>query len=299
VNKLSPAISIVVIGRNSKESLHKLLLSINKIQHHKYIKEVVYVDDASSDESENLFKNFNLMFSKTCVKLNTNKGRSFARQKGAEVASGEWFLFLNSNVRVDSLIIKAYLQHIKKKPGVAYAGLINYSSTDLKFQNYLNNSKRGLRKFKGGSFVPCDHLLFSNCLIKNVVFQHLQFNYKLNHYGGEELDFSYKIGLKYPKQTIAANSAQVTREGSPVFKIYCKKLFEFGNTNFLLLNPALQKRVVKFNFLLNKNIFLFLLIKIVFRFCLGLYSFVPVYVRFYIIRLGMLSAILCGYYKSK
>lgn len=299
MNNLPSSISIVVIGRNTKNPLFNLLQSINKIQGQKYIKEIVYVDDASSDGSKTLFKDFNFPFSKTGVNLTINKGRAFARQKGAEAASGDWLLFLNSNVVVDPLIINSYIQSIKLKQGVAFAGLVNYSSEDLKFEDYLNNKKRGLRKFKEGSFVPYNYLLFSNCLIQREVFQCLQFNFKLNHYGGEELDFSYKISQKYPRQIIATNSAKVTRINFPFFKDHCNKLIEFGHTNLFFLGPKLQKEVVKFNFLLNKNIFSFLLFYFTLCLCLGLYSFAPSYIRFYVIRLGMLSAILSGHYKSK
>ena len=135
-------ISIIVIGRNTKKNLFNLLQSINKTQNHKYIKEIIYVDDASLDGSKTLFKDFVFPFEKIGVNLTTNKGRAFARQKGAEAASGDWFLFLNSNVVVDSLIINAYIQSIRLGRGVAYAGLVNYSSEDLSFENYLNNNPR-------------------------------------------------------------------------------------------------------------------------------------------------------------
>ena len=72
------------------------------------------------------------------LKLNKNHGRSYARSEGIKMASGEWILFLNSNIRVESNLILKYSESIWKNTAYAFGGCINYTSTDSIFEKYLN-----------------------------------------------------------------------------------------------------------------------------------------------------------------
>ena len=56
-------ISLIIIGRNTLDSLKSVLAAINQIKFNNNC-EVVYVDDASSDGSVNYFNSFNLKFNK-------------------------------------------------------------------------------------------------------------------------------------------------------------------------------------------------------------------------------------------
>ena len=80
----------------------------------------------------------NLKFNKNQFQFNNNQGRSHARSKGIELASGEWVLFLNSNIRVESNLILKYSESIWKNTAYAFGGCINYTSTDSIFEKYLS-----------------------------------------------------------------------------------------------------------------------------------------------------------------
>ena len=299
MDKNSLDISIIIIGYNSQEYLLLLLESLSFVNDKNEVLEIIYVDDGSTDKSFSLFKNFKLDFSKKSYQLEKNMGRVFARQKGVALAKGKWFLFLNSNVTVDINIITNYKKTIDLKLVKAYAGSIVYQSEDIAFEKYLNHYKRGLNSCVNNECVHYKYLLFSNCLVRADVFKNIDFNFNLKYYGGEEIDFSYRLHCKYPNQVVAAKGAIVRRVNVPPLEKYLKKLFEYGNKNLHYLSPKLQKEVVKYSFLLPpKKIPLFLF---------GFFSFcglclikIPILRRnYFVIRILLLLNIVRGFYTIK
>ena len=101
-------ISIVIIGYNTGDTLNKSLESINNLIVKNHMVEVIYVDDGSVDNSFEIFADYNLKFNKKQLKLNKNQGRSYARSEGIKIASGEWILFLNSNIIVEATLLLRY-----------------------------------------------------------------------------------------------------------------------------------------------------------------------------------------------
>ena len=296
MNNNTSKISIIIIGFNTKMTLLALLDSINNILCDTNNIEVVYIDDGSKDDSLVIFQKYNLQFQKTFFKFDENRGRVLARQKGVELASNGWLLFLNSNVIVTPNIIKEYQQAIIKNKVVAIGGKIEYLSQDKKLETYLNNKNRGLNKYRQYDIMEYSYLLFGNCLIKKDVFKGVPLNLKLKYYGGEELDFSYRLSKKYFGKIIACNSALVKRINHPVLVNHCLRLEEFGEYNFPLLDQKLKQNIIKYAFLLKHNKMLLCLILILNKFSLSLYRLELG--SFVLIRASMLTAILRGYYRQ-
>ncbi len=295
-------ISCIIIGYNSKQELISLLKSINntdKIENKKQV-EIIYIDDGSNDDSKKTFDTYSLQYTKKSFLLSPNQGRPTARQTGVNCASGEWLLFLNSSVVVEKNIFYEYLQIIQKNPStIALAGKIKYTSKESMFEKYLNNKQRGINQYSNEEKIKFQHLLFGNAAINKKVFKGVPFNFQLNHYGGEELDFAYRLYKKYPNQTLAAKRAIVTRSNHPAFKQHCKRMLEFGNTNFLLLNRSLQKKIIKYPLFLNIFFVFKVFVNCLYFFSIKTYNIFPgEKINFTIIRLGLWSAILKGFYLS-
>jgi len=136
----------------------------------------------------------------------------------------------------------------------------------------------------------------NNCLIMKSVFGDINLNLNLKYYGGEELDFSYRLNKKYPQQIITCNSAIVKRIDHPVLINHCLRLEEFGEYNFPLLNKTLKKSIIKCVFFLKHSSILNWLIIIINKFSLTLYRFG--FGSFVFIKLAMLTAILKGYHRQ-
>ena len=290
-------ISIVVIGYNTGDILKKSLESINNLIVTNHVVEVVYVDDGSVDNSFEMFSDYNLKFNKKQLKLNENHGRSYARSEGIKMASGEWILFLNSNIIVESHLLLRYSESMLNKNSYAYGGCVNYSSVDSVFEKYLNDSTRGIKKYQNNQNINYQNLLFSNCMIKKSIFDVIKLNLNFKCYGGEELDFASKLEKIFPKMMTATRGAIATRINFPDYKKYLYKLIEFGESNLKYLDNQLKLDVVKSNILLKRNVLFKVLASLLYYVCRRYYKIK--FIGDYIIKIGMLSAILKGYYKTK
>jgi len=290
-------ISIVIIGYNTRASLKSVLESINNLFIENHIIEVIYIDDGSTDDSLEMFNDYKLQFHKKEFKFNKNRGRSNARSKGVELASGEWILFLNSNIVVKSNIILKYAESIQNNTAYVFSGCVDYTSRDLVFEKYLNHSKRGMKQYKNGALINYQNLLFSNCIIHKSIFDKITFNLDFKYYGGEELEFAYKLHKENPKMIRATSDAVGVRINHPDYKEHLYKLIEFGETNFNNLDKKLKKDIVRCNLLLIENIMFRCFFNALYRVCRQCYG--VQFIGHQIIRLGMLSAILKGYYKTR
>lgn len=257
-----PVFSIIVIGYNTSTELISLLGSINNILYNKNDVEIVYVDDGSTDNSLELFQNYNLKFKKTSFGFVNNLGRNSARNKGVELATGEWLLFLNSNVIVNQDIICSYQQLIQQ-PIVAIGGTIKYKTKDVSFQKHLNHPCRGINQYNQGDIIKYNYLLFGNCMVKRSALKTTKFNNSLKSYGGEELEFSYRLSQQNPEQFIACIDAVVTRYDHPDLLSHCKRLENFGKENYKKLNIELQHSIIKYPLLIKQNIVLKYCIRLV------------------------------------
>jgi len=290
-------ISIVVIGYNAGGTLKKSLESINNLIVDNHTIEVIYVDDGSADNSFEIFADYNLKFNKKQLKLNKNQGRSYARSEGIKLASGEWLLLLNSNIVVEPNLILEYSKSQLNKNSYAYSGCMNYLSADLIFQKYLNQQNRGIKKYENNQNINYQNLLFSNCMIKKSVFNVIGLDLNLKYYGGAELAFGAKLEKKFPKMMTASVGAVATRINFPDYKKHLYKLMEFGESNLKYLDNQLKRDVVKSSILLKRNILFRCLANLLYCVCRRCYKIKLI--GNYIIKIGMLSAILKGYYKTK
>ena len=291
-------ISLIIIGRNTLDSLKSVLAAINQIKFNNNC-EVIYVDDASSDGSVNYFNSFNLKFNKKVFSFSKKEGRVAARQKAIDLSSYDWVCFIQSNTLPNKLLLFEYAKLVEETDAVGFAGQINYQSEDSVFENYLNRKKRGLNCYFHKEKIHFRNLLFGNCMIKKSVFKKVPLNTSLTSYGGSELDFSFRLLKKYPNKIIANKYSFVTRINHLGFKQHCKKLTEYGCLNFHLLPKKLKNEVIKFPFLLYKSAIFKVLCLCLLFLCFKTYKIQFLSINILSIRVGMLCAVLRGYYNSK
>ena len=83
-------ISVIIPFYNSEQTLKKCLDSVFSNKFEKF--EVIAVSDCSEDNSLSIAKNYNCKI----IELKENKGPGFARNIGANSASGDILLFIDS-----------------------------------------------------------------------------------------------------------------------------------------------------------------------------------------------------------
>ena len=258
--------------------------------------EIIYIDDGSNDESMKVFEDSVLPFSKKSYQFSKNQGRVFARNKGIEISSGDWLLFLSSNIKVNNMLLVEYSAILKKYSELAFMGSVEYISSDLLFERYLNHHKRGINRLNNESLSPFKFLLFSNCLIHKSIFKKIKFNTEFTNYGGEELEFSYHFNQLYPQNIRVCKKAKAIRMHHPGLWKHCDRMYAFGTTNFILLNEHLKKDIIKYTFLLTQS-WLLIIMRVVEKILKYLYRWKIT--SYYMIRFIMLCALLRGYFTAQ
>lgn len=99
-NKELPIVSIIVVTYNGKKYLKECFESLEKLSYPKDKYEVIMVDNASFDDSvEYVRRNFPSI---KIFQLSKNYGYAKGNNEGAKLAKGEYIIFLNQDIIVDS-----------------------------------------------------------------------------------------------------------------------------------------------------------------------------------------------------
>ncbi|MBL7052864.1 MAG: glycosyltransferase family 2 protein, partial [Candidatus Marinimicrobia bacterium] len=195
--------------------------------------EIIFVDDGSDDNSANIWESAKFESKFQLIQHKNNRGRSASRNSGIAQAKGEYCLFTNANIVLPKNWVQGYLDFFAENPNaIGACGLIEYTSLDKKFEQYLNRKSRGLHKFKSGYFIPLEKVLFANASAqRNILEKAHGFGENFKSYGGEELDLMLRIGKKIQ----FCGGVSVLRENHPDFQTHCKRLEEFGKSVLPLL----------------------------------------------------------------
>ena len=97
-----PLISVVVINYNGKKYLSRCFSSLLEGSYHNF--EIVFVDNGSSDGSVELVRNEfpNIKI----IEMGNNVGLAIASNRGAKIAQGKYFFFLNNDTISDKNILR-------------------------------------------------------------------------------------------------------------------------------------------------------------------------------------------------
>ena len=125
-----PAISIVIVSYNSGHILGECLSRLPDSA------EIIVVDNASSDNSARVAGNYPVRL----LTLPQNVGYGCACNRGAEAASGDFILFMNPDVRLESGSIDRLAEAAEHYPGAAaFAPRLLKPDGNIVFQDFLNS----------------------------------------------------------------------------------------------------------------------------------------------------------------
>ena len=286
-----PKYSLIIPVYNRPQEVDELLESLKSQSIEDF--EVVVVEDGSKDDCKSIVEgykdDFNLLYYKIA-----NSGPGTARNFGAGKASGEWFIFLDS----DTLIPEGYLESINdfiQSDSVdAFGGAdrdrddflpiqkaISYSMTSFLTTGGIRGSKKSLEKFKPRSF---------NMGIKKLVFEKLGGFGKMRY--GEDIDFSLRIEKANFKTAYIAG-AFVYHKRRTSFGAFFRQIKHSGEARILLskLHKGSFKLVHLFPGLFTVGILLSVLL-VIFGLYLGMIG-IALY-SFYFLIIGFHSSVKSG-----
>ena len=109
-------VSVIIPCRNSIKTIEKTLKSIKEQSYNYY--ELIVVDDASDDveELEIMLEDYDCSF----IKSKENKGAPATRNNGETIAKGEYLLFCDSDVTLNSNAFETMIQKLNDYPSCSW-----------------------------------------------------------------------------------------------------------------------------------------------------------------------------------
>ncbi|MCK4694773.1 MAG: glycosyltransferase, partial [Candidatus Cloacimonetes bacterium] len=194
--------SILIACRNEEKNLPELFNSLNKLEYPKDKFEIIIVDDASTDNSLELIKEFckiniNTKYFHLSEKHSDYKGKKAALKLAAENSKYEIFLFTDADCSVKLEWLKSYNNYISENIGMVVG---NYSETKInplrKFSNQISSAIYASTIGLGIPFSAAG----GNLAVKKAVFDEIGGYEKIKHYqSGDDkllLQLIHKAGWK-------------------------------------------------------------------------------------------------------
>lgn len=94
-------LSVVIPVFNSEKTLERCLKSILNQTYSDW--EVIAIDDGSTDESYSILTNYNLKDQRFKILKQSNHGPGFTRNKGIEMSTGDYIIFVDSDDYIDNV----------------------------------------------------------------------------------------------------------------------------------------------------------------------------------------------------
>lgn len=125
------------------------------------VKEVIIVDDGSSDNPASVAEHFKNNLPLTFIKLDQNSGAPVARNRGAEISSGEFIIFLDADAILKPCALEVLHKTLNENPQAAYA----YS--DFMWGNHhFKGMPFNAEKLRAQSYIHTSALIRASDLIK-------------------------------------------------------------------------------------------------------------------------------------
>jgi glycosyltransferase involved in cell wall biosynthesis len=195
-------ISVVIPVYNEKHYIAYAIQSVIGQTAWDEIREVIIIDDGSTDGSERIIRQFSDKYKKVKYVYQQNRGLARSRNAGINLSKGKYIAFLDADDIWRKEKIEKQLHVMLKNPdiGLLYSDLIRINSTSRKFRRYsvrrYNLTQKNVLQnlfIKGGPIIP------STVMVKKACFYRVgNFDPKLRT--SEDMDMWLRIAAKYPLQ---------------------------------------------------------------------------------------------------
>jgi GT2 family glycosyltransferase len=182
------------------------------------------------------------------VRNDTNRGISYCRNRGLELSTAAWILFLDDDVIPSENLLIAFIDAITHFPDViGFAGVVNFPEPGTPFTKALELSGYtnyfSAAKYRTSLPWPIGaNMLFNREKIRNLRF--LEEFSKVG--GGEEVDFAIRVKLTAEEHFLSVPDASTLHpwwnEGKPNFS----RPFNYSQANYLLLKRHPQYAIWRF-----------------------------------------------------
>ncbi|MEA1878276.1 MAG: glycosyltransferase [Bacteroidota bacterium] len=231
---MKPFFSIIVPVFNRPDELKELIISLRNQSFKKF--ELVVVEDGSEEKSDRMLEEFSKDISILYV-FQENTGPAIARNKGMEIARGEYFLFIDSDCIAPENWLESLFEELEKKAVDAFGGpdlaasdfslqqkAISFAMTSFLTTGGIRGGKKQVDKFYPRSF---------NMGIHKSVYEDLGGFPITRMHPGEDMVFTIEIMRRGYKTALFSESGVFHKRRSTLKSFY-KQVFKFGKTRYVI-----------------------------------------------------------------
>jgi glycosyltransferase involved in cell wall biosynthesis len=249
-------ISIIIPTHNRAKILNTCLKRIyeNKFPINKF--EVIIVDDASTDNTEQIARKWkrkgNIQYF-----LQSKSGQGVARNKAIEIAKGKILIFIGDDIFINNHFLQehyqSHQQYSKKNFAILGLTLWDPEININEIMQWSTNASQIFGKFGGHQFAfeklrhnkPADFNFFytSNISLKKEVFQNNKFDPWFDGYGWEDIELGYRLTKNEDLKIIYNANAIAYHHHEIDLSQFKNRMIQIGKATHLInfKHPQLKK----------------------------------------------------------
>ncbi len=259
-------ISIIVPCYNQKNTINLLIASLENQTLTKSEFEVIISDDASTDESVEILKNYKGKLQLVPVYAKEHGGRAKARNSAIKKARGQFILFIDGDMTADPELLDQHLSHIKNSPNLVCIGK-KIPSKELQDDTLSwYRITRGAHKCRVQEALPARYFETGNTSMSLEMIKRAGlFNEDYTSWGGEDVEMGYQ--LRKTGAIIYLIPDAITYHNHPeTLEEYIDKIKKYAGTGLkiLLKNHPEQAENNYFRFFVSENKFARLFMNLLF-----------------------------------
>lgn len=140
-NKFEPLISVIVPIYNGEKFLDKCITSILEQSYQNL--ELILIDDGSKDNSLKICSEYSKKDKRVNVFTGKNGGVSHARNKGLDVAEGEWITFVDADDCISKTFVESLFCATENNPlAIAASGMARFKNDEDLLETEEENLRR-------------------------------------------------------------------------------------------------------------------------------------------------------------
>jgi GT2 family glycosyltransferase len=142
-------LSNIILAYNLSHLTKALLDSMFKYTPNKYLEDIIIVDNGSTDDTSDLWKNYDI---NTYIRNKVNTGFSHATNQGIKVANGDWIAIWNNDTEVNENCIEVMMANtgdygimsgMLVEPGINIESVEEYRKTKSNFEGTRHDFTKG------------------------------------------------------------------------------------------------------------------------------------------------------------
>ena len=238
-----PRVSIVIPVKDRAEELRRCLASLEQLDYPSHLREVIVVDDGSSDASAAVARSCGatVLASGGC-----GRGPAAARNCGAEAATGELLAFIDSDCTAAESWLAELVDAFAAPEVAAVGGLVDgaYTASALdRYEAVMSSLNLGRNERSGQGGDDTFYLPSCNLLVRRDAFLRAG-GFRAEMRVGEDVDLTWRL-RDAGRRIVYRPRGRVWHAHRNRLPAFLRRRFEYGTSEGALqaLHPARRKRM--------------------------------------------------------